>query len=321
MRTLGEIATLIDAELIGDASHQILGLASIDQAQADQLSYVANNKYSDQLDSTQAGAVIINQSLKDAHPTNALIVKDAPVAFAKLSQYFRLENSLMTGIHASVIIGNNVQIGDNCTIGANVVLEDGVIIGNNVTIGANSVVHHQCQVGNNVVIDSGVVIGSEGFGNARDIQQHWHAIAHLGRTIIGNQVTIGANTAIDRGTLGDTIVHDGVRLDNLIHIAHNVVIGEDTVIAACTGIAGSTKIGKRCMIGGMVGIVGHLNICDDVIVNAKSTVDKNINSAGMYTGIMPLMPHKKWQIVGVWLTKLDKITKYLNIKLNHLKGK
>ncbi|MDC9726822.1 MAG: UDP-3-O-(3-hydroxymyristoyl)glucosamine N-acyltransferase [Candidatus Thioglobus sp.] len=321
MRTLGEIAILIDAELIGDANYQILGLASIDQAQADQLSYVASNKYSNQLDNTQAGAVIINKSLKDSRPANALIVKDAPVAFAKLSQHFRPENSLMIGIHPSVTMGKNVQIGDNCTIGVNVVLEDEVIIGNNVTIGANSVIHHQCQVGNDVVIDSGVVIGSEGFGNARDNQQHWHAIAHLGRVIINNQVTIGANTAIDRGTLGDTIIHNGVRLDNLIHIAHNVIIGEDTAIAACSGIAGSTKIGERCMIGGMVGIVGHLNICDDVIINAKSTVDKNINSAGMYTGIMPLMPHKKWQIVGVWLTKLDKITKYLNIKLNYLKGK
>ncbi len=321
MRTLGEIATLIEAELIGDASYQISSLSSIDQAQANQLSYVANNKRLDQLLNTQAGAVIINNSLKNACPANALIVKDAPVAFAKLSQYFRQENSLMADIHPSVVTGKNTHIGDNCIIGANVVLEDEVIIGNNVTIGANSVVHQQCQIGDDVVIDSGVIIGSEGFGNARDDQQHWHAIAHLGKVIIGNQVTIGANTTIDRGTLGDTIIHNGVRLDNLIHIAHNVTIGEDTAIAACTGVAGSTKIGMRCMIGGMVGIVGHLNICDDVIVNAKSTVDKNINNAGMYTGIMPLMPHKKWQIVGVWLTKLDKITKYLNIKLNHLKGK
>jgi len=164
------------------------------------------------------------------------------------------------------------------------------------------------------------VIGSEGFGNARDANKHWHSIAHLGNVMIADDVNIGANTTIDRGTLEDTHIHRGVRLDNLIQIAHNVTVGEDTAIAASTAVAGSAIIGKRCMIGGMVGIIGHISICDDVIINAKSVVDKNIIRPGMYTGIMPLMPHKKWQIISIWLTKLDKITKHLNIKLNHLKG-
>ncbi|MEJ6659515.1 MAG: UDP-3-O-(3-hydroxymyristoyl)glucosamine N-acyltransferase, partial [Candidatus Thioglobus sp.] len=254
------------------------------------------------------------------------------LAFAQITHLFKHKVLHMIGVHASAkihnatiatncCIGKNVSIGANTTIGANTVIEDNSVIGSNCLIGSNVNILQSSIIGNSVVIEPGVVIGSEGFGNARDSNKHWHSIAHLGNVVIGDRVHIGANTAIDRGTLEDTHIHKGVRLDNLVHIAHNVVIGEDTAIAACTGVAGSTHIGKRCMIGGMVGVVGHLNICDDVIVNAKSTIDKNITTPGIYTGIMPLMPHKKWQIVSVWLIKLDKITQYLNIKLSHLKGK
>ena len=331
MHTLGEIALLIDAELIGDSDLKIASLASIGQAKAQQLSYVVSAKYTDQLLSTQAGAVIINNSLKASCTTNALIVSDVYLAFAKLSHYFKPQVLHNSGVHASAkikgvniaescCIGKNVSIGANTVIGANTIIEDNTIIGSDCNIGQNVSILQGSKIGSQVVIAPGVVIGSEGFGNARDADKHWHSIAHLGGVIIDDNVNIGANTTIDRGTLEDTRIHRGVRLDNLIHIAHNVTIGEDTAIAACTGIAGSTTIGNRCMIGGMVGIVGHLNICDDVIVNAKSTVDKNISSPGMYTGIIPLMPHKKWQIISVWLTKLDKITQYLNIKLKNLKG-
>ena len=144
-------------------------------------------------------------------------------------------------------------------------------------------------------------------------------IAHLGRVSIGDDVSIGANTTIDRGTIDDTVIHNGVKIDNLVQIAHNVVIGENTAIAAKTGIAGTTTIGKRCMIGGMVGIVGHLTITDDVIVNATSTVNRSIRKSGIYTGFFPLMTHSGWKKAGMWLIKLDKITKFLNIKLKNLK--
>ncbi|CAC9547879.1 UDP-3-O-[3-hydroxymyristoyl] glucosamine N-acyltransferase (EC 2.3.1.191) [uncultured Gammaproteobacteria bacterium] len=194
------------------------------------------------------------------------------------------------------------------------------MIGNNCSIGSNVSILQGSVIGSNVIIASGVVIGSEGFGNARDVNKHWHTIAHLGNVVIDDDVNIGANTTIDRGTLENTHIHRGVRLDNLIQVAHNVIIGEDSAIAASCAIAGSATIGKRCMIGGMAGIIGHINICDDVIINAKSVVNKSITVPGMYTGIMPLMPHKKWQIVSIWLTKLDKITRYLNIKLKNLKG-
>ncbi|ALE53116.1 UDP-N-acetylglucosamine acyltransferase [Candidatus Thioglobus autotrophicus] len=332
MHTLGEIAKLVNAELVGDGELKITSLASIDCAKSDQLSYVVSEKYREQLSSTQASAVIISKSLQKFCNTNALIVDDVYLAFAQITHLFKHKVTHTNGIHASAntnnatvapncCIGKQVSIGTDTTIGANTVIEDNTTIGANCTIGSNISILQGTIIGNNVVVESGAVIGSEGFGNARDKYKRWHSIAHLGNVVIGDDVNIGANTAIDRGTLENTYINRGVRLDNLVHIAHNVTIGEDTAIAACTGIAGSTRIGKRCMIGGMVGVVGHLNICDDVVVNAKSTVDKNITISGVYTGIMPLMPHKKWQIVGVWLTKLDKITQYLNIKLTHLKGK
>jgi UDP-3-O-[3-hydroxymyristoyl] glucosamine N-acyltransferase len=258
------------------------------------------------------------------------VVDDVYLAFAKITHYFKKDVAPANGIHSSAktsqaiiaqncTIGKEVVIGRNTTIGSNTVIEDNVTIGDNNYIYPNVTILQGCSIGDNVVVSPGAVIGSEGFGNARDDQNKWHTIAHLGNVVVGNNVTIGANTTIDRGTLEDTQIHNGVRLDNLIHIAHNVIIGQDTAIAANTGIAGSTTLGKRCMIGGMVGIVGHLNICDDVIVNAKSTIDKDIKAPGMYTGILPLMPHKQWQNVGLWLVKLDKIVKYLNIKLKNLK--
>ncbi len=332
MYTLGEIAKYIDAELIGDASIKIKGISSLQNASANQLSYIVSAKYKKDLSNTQAAVVILDKALLSACPTNALVVSDVYLTFAKITHYFKKQVTHHTGIHPNAktnnatigsgcVIGENVTIGNDCVIGPNTIIEDNVSIGDNAYIDPNVTILQGCSLGNNVSISSGAVIGSEGFGNARDNQNRWHTIAHLGNVVIGNNVTIGANTTIDRGTIEDTQIHDGVRLDNLIHIAHNVIIGQDSAIAASTGIAGSTILGKRCMIGGMVGIVGHLNICNDVIINAKSTVDKDIKKPGMYTGIMPLMNHKQWQNVGLWLVKLDKITKYLNIKLKNLKGK
>lgn len=330
MYTLEELAKLISAKLVGHADTQITSIATTASAKSHQLSYVVSQKYQADLINTQAGVVILQDTLLKDCPTNALVVDDVYLAFAKITHYFKKTPSLITGIHASATthhakiadgctIGRNVVLGKNCRIGSNVVIEDNVTIGQNTHLQSNTVILQGCSIGDNVVISPGVVIGSEGFGNVKDDKNQWHAIAHLGNVVIGNNVTIGANTTIDRGTLEDTQIHDGVRLDNLIHIAHNVVIGKDTAIAAHTGIAGSTVLGQRCMIGGMVGIVGHLHLCNDVIVNAKSTVDKDIKKPGMYTGILPLMPHKQWQNVGLWLVKLDKIVKYLNIKLKNLK--
>ena len=332
---LSQIAELIDAELIGDGELVIKGINSLDSAKAGQITYIASKKHQNSLSQSQASAVILSTELSTFCPTNALVVLNPYLAFAKLTHHFKQYTSVcyadaLTTIDSSTVINNakisagcyvgkNVSIGENTIIGPNCVIEDNVQIGANSHLFANIVIHKGCQLGHSCVISSGVVIGSEGFGNARDGDKSWQTIAHVGNVVIGDNVTIGANTTIDRGTIDDTEIHNGVRLDNLIHIAHNVIIGENTAIAAKTGIAGSTTLGKRCMIGGMVGIVGHVTITDDVIVNATSTVDKNITKAGMYTGFFPLMTHKGWKKVGMWLLKLDKIAKVLNIKLKDVK--
>ena len=334
--SLEKIAELIGATLIGDTDIEIYGISTLQEASKYQISYAVSEKYLNSLAKTKAGAVILPKKLKEHCPTNALIVDDAYLAFAKITHQFKhynfpVNNSSSKAIidsSASVedvtigpgcVIGKNVSIGSDTILETNCVIEDEVSIGENSHIFANVTIQRDCKLGKRCVISPGAVIGSEGFGNARDEQKNWQNIAHLGRVRIGDDVAIGANTTIDRGTIDDTVIHNGVKIDNLVQIAHNVIIGENTAIAAMTGIAGTTTIGKRCMIGGMVGIVGHLTITDDVIVNATSTVNRSITKPGIYTGFFPLMTHSGWKKAGMWLTKLDKITKFLNIKLKNLK--
>ena len=331
--TLKKIAILIDATILGDSSKEILGVNTLTDANSDHISYAVSKKYKELLINSNAGAVIIDESLKDQCSTNVLLVKNVYLAYSILTHKFKYSqniNDLNLGskvIHSftdvdispSCVIGKNVSIGRNSSVGANCVIEDNVSIGKNSRIESNVTIQNGSQIGKDCVILPGVIIGSEGFGNAKDANNKWHAIAHLGNVIIGDNVSIGANTTIDRGSIDNTEIHNGVKIDNLVHIAHNVIIGEDTAIAATTGIAGTTIIGKRCMIGGMVGIVGHLTITDDVIVNATSTVNRSITKPGVYTGFVPLMLHAEWKKVGIWLTKLDKIAKLLKIKLKNIK--
>jgi len=330
---LEEIASLIDASVHGNPSKEILKINTLASATPDQISYAVSKKYKKSLIDSNAGAVIINKNLVEFCPSNALLVENVYLAYSILTHKFKhhqninhfqsasqvISSFIKVNIAESCVIGKNVTIGENTSIGANCVIEDDVTIGMNSLIESRVTIHRGCEIGKNCVISSGAVIGSEGFGNARNQNNQWHAIAHLGHVIIGDDVSIGANTTIDRGSIDNTEIHSGVKIDNLVHIAHNVIIGNDTAIAAKTGIAGTTVIGKRCMIGGMVGIVDHLTITDDVIVNATSTVNRNITKPGIYTGFVPLMLHSEWKKVGVWLTKLDKITTLLKIKLKNIK--
>jgi len=330
---LEEIAILIDATLLGEPTKKILGINTLSDANAEQISYAVSKKYKDLVINSKAGAIILDEGLKNHCLTNILLVKDVNLAYSILThkfKYLQNINHLQSGleiinsftdvnIFPNCSIGKNVSIGENSSIGPNCVIEDNVNIGKNSLIESNVTIHKGSQIGKNCIISSGVIIGSEGFGNARDENKKWHSIAHLGNVIIGNEVSIGSNTTIDRGSINNTEIHSGVKIDNLVHIAHNVIIGEDTAIAAKTGIAGTTTIGKRCMIGGMVGIVGHLTITDDVIVNATSTVNRNITKPGIYTGFVPIMPHSEWRKMGIWLTKLDKIVNLLKIKLKNIK--
>jgi UDP-3-O-[3-hydroxymyristoyl] glucosamine N-acyltransferase len=329
--SLKNIAKIIDAQLIGDKFKKINGISTLEDSNSDQITFAVSEKYKEPLMNSCAGAIIVDETLKKYCKTNVLVVKDVYLAYSILSHKFKLTQNIShfrfghqlsfpeTTIADSCIIGKGVRIGINSTIGANCVIEDNVSIGSYSMIESNVTIQKGCQIGDYCVISPGAVIGSEGFGNARNIEKKWNTIAHLGVVLIGNKVSIGANTTIDRGTILDTEIHDGVKIDNLIHLAHNVIIGEDTAIAAKTGVAGSTVIGKRCMIGGAVGIVGHLKITDDVVINATSTVNRDITKPGVYTGFVPLMLHSEWKKVGVWLTKLDKIATFMKIKLKNIR--
>jgi UDP-3-O-[3-hydroxymyristoyl] glucosamine N-acyltransferase len=328
--TLQEIANLIDGSIEGDHTKEIYGLNSLVNADLNEISYSVSEKYKDAMINSQAGAIILSEKLKDHCRTNAIIVKNVYLAYSLLSHKFKQTQDINdlsfgnevsypnTKIASSSLIGKNVEIGSETIIHHNCVIEDDTIIGQGCLIESNVSIQHGSIIGDNCIISPGAVIGSEGFGNARN-NKKWSSIAHLGNVLIGNNVSIGANTTIDRGSMSNTEIHDGVKIDNLIHIAHNVIIGEDTAIAAKTGIAGSTIIGKRCMIGGAVGIVGHLNITDDVVINATSTVNRNISKSGVYTGFMPIMLHSEWKKVGMWVSKLDKIASFLKIKLKNIR--
>jgi len=329
--TLKEIGKLVDGSIEGDPSKEINGVNSLDNADSNQISYAISDKYKESLSHSSAGAIIVNKSLKKHCKTNAIIVENVYLAYAILSHNFQPNHDInnlkyssektypKAKIAANCLIGQNVTIGNNAIIHQNCVIEDNVCIGNNCLIEPNVTIQRGSRIGNNCVISPGAVIGSEGFGNARDTNKKWYAIAHLGNVSIGNDVSIGANTTIDRGSITDTEIHNGVKIDNLVHIAHNVIVGENTAIAAKSGIAGSTIIGKRCMIGGAVGIVGHLKITDDVIINATSTVNRNITRPGVYTGFIPIMLHSDWKKVAIWLTKLDKIASFMKIKLKNIR--
>lgn len=331
MYTLGDIATLIDAELIGDESLIISSFATSANAKKQQLTYISSDKHKSNLLNSKAGAVILTKDLLDDCPTNALVVENAYLAFAKISHYFKQQSTHLNGIHTSAVIDSN-NIADNCTIGADVVIgknctiaknttiEQSVIIGNNVMVQPNVTILQGSIIGDNTIISAGVVIGSEGFGNALDKNKHWHSIAHLGNVIIGSNVNIGANTVIDRGTIEDTQIQDGVHIDNLVHIAHNVNLGANTAIAAGVTIGGSAVLGKRCQVGGGAVIASHMHLADDTIITGSSTVDKHLG-AGHYTGFTSISLHSDWKRSQIWLIKLDKIVHYLNIKLKNLKGR
>ena len=291
------IAQMINGKVEGDGSIEVSSFGKIEEAKPEQLAFLANPKYEDFLYSTNASIVIINdnQELKQAVSATLIRVADAYISFANLLQkYQEMMKEQLTGIQqpsyidASAKLGNNVfvgaftYIGENAVIGDNVKLYPGVYIGNDVIIGNNSVLHpgvkiyFRCSVGNTVTIHAGTVIGGDGFGFAPQDDGSYKKVPQIGNVVIEDNVEIGCNTTIDRATVGSTIIHSGTKLDNLIQIAHNVEIGNNTVIAAQAGVSGSTKIGNNAMIGGQVGIVGHLQIADGTKINAQSGVSKSI---------------------------------------------
>ena len=324
---LQELSLILEAKLEGDPNFNCQKVASVAYPNKDSISVIKkNNKISDEV-IVNSGAILTTYDIANSinSKINILLVNDVETAFIKLLNIFKYQPSIpqstqiynnLSNDHSSIFMGKSVSIGKNFSYGANVVIEDNVTIGNDVFIGNNVVICHGTIIGNNVIIDHGCIVGSEGFGNVRNEKKIWRHLPHLGNVIIKDSCSLGANCCIDRGTIDDTLINRHVVIDNLVHIAHNVVIGEKTAIAAKVGIAGSCIIGKRNMIGGMVGIIDHVKTSDDVTISATSTVTKNLKEPGVYTGIMPISKHSLWKRIALWITKLDKIAKLIDIKKN-----
>ncbi len=308
--------------LIGEVSMPITSVGTLERASVTQIAFLANPKYRRALDATNAGAVIVSPKERDA-TDKPRIVTDNPYAyFARVAQLFSPRIVFAPGVHPGAVvdatanisstasvaefvsIGANVVIGAGVRIGAGSVVGSGAVIGADTELVARVVVYPETQIGERGLIHAGVVIGADGFGFAND-QASWVKIPQSGRVIIGNDCEIGANTTIDRGAIDDTVIGDGVKLDNQIQVGHNCVIGDHSIVAGCTGIAGSTRIGKRVMIGGAVSITGHLEICDDAVLSANAFVTKSITKPGMYSAGFPLMPHREWLKNAAQLRHLD----------------
>ncbi|MBL0136731.1 MAG: UDP-3-O-(3-hydroxymyristoyl)glucosamine N-acyltransferase [Chitinophagaceae bacterium] len=297
--TASQIALMIQGKIEGNETAAVSSFGKIEEAVAGQLSFLANPKYEEYLYTTGASIIIINNNLELKQPVSATLIRvpDAYTAFATLlTQYQKIATQQLNGIQepsyiskttkmgTQVFIGAFVYTGENVQIGNNVKLFPQVYIGNNVTIGDNTIIHpgvkiyHECRIGSNVIIHAGTVIGSDGFGFAPQADGSFQKVPQIGNVIIEDGVEIGSNSTIDRATIGSTIIRAGAKLDNLIQIAHNVEVGNNTVIAAQSGVSGSTKLGKNVMIGGQVGIVGHLQIADGSKINAQSGVSKSIKT-------------------------------------------
>tara|TARA_B100000035_G_C20946514_1_gene529997 strand:+ start:122 stop:1063 length:942 start_codon:yes stop_codon:yes gene_type:complete len=304
--TVKFISDYIDASVVGDAETQVDNIASIESATFGSITFLSNPKYKKLLDQTEASAVIVQDGIKTSNNITLLVCHDPYLAYAKLSKLFANKIDLPKGsiddssfIHESValgedvVIGPNVFIGENCSIGDQTIVHPNTTIYKDVFIGKNCIIHPNC------------VLGSDGFGFASE-NDKYQKIEQLGGLEIGNNVEIGAGCTIDRGAISNTLISDGVKLDNQIHIAHNVSLGSHSAIAASCAIAGSTKIGKNFKMGGLSGILGHLEICDDVTVGAHTLITKSIRSPGNYIGIMPAQNHMNWSKSAVFIKKRGK---------------
>ncbi len=334
---LSEIAAHLGGRVLGDAGVRISQIATLEKAQPDQISFLTNSKYRAQLASTQAGAVILGEADADATGLPRIISDNAYAYFARVSALLNPLPEAKPGIHPGAFIGAGAAIdatasiaataviGEGARIGAYSVVGAGCCIGANVVIGSHArlyprvVIYHGCVIGDNLIAHSGAVIGSDGFGFAMDAGR-WIKIQQIGRVVIGNDVEIGANTTIDRGALDDTVIEDGVKLDNQIQVAHNVHIGAHTAIAGCVGIAGSTTIGRYCRIGGSAGILGHLQIADHVEIAAFTLIGKSIREAGSYAAIFPFAKSEDWRKNAVHLRHLDDLVQRVKTLEQELKA-
>ena len=321
----------------GDARATLIHhIAPLDLAGLGAFAFLSNANLREQLISSRASAVVLAQGdyeylLESGHAcadTTYVISEKPYVVYAHVAQQLYLHRATTAGVHASavvdaaacvaasaqidarVVVAAGARIGERVHVCAGVVIGEHAVIGDDTTIHPNVTVYHGCEIGARGIVHAGVVIGSDGFGFA-PTPNGWQKIPQIGRVIIGDDVEIGANTCIDRGALSDTVIHNGVKLDNQIQIAHNCVIGEHTAIASCVGIAGSAVIGANCMIGGAAMIGGHLSIADGTVISGATAVPSSITEAGQYSGILPPMPHREWERNASLIRHLSDLRKRL----------
>jgi len=314
--TLGEIAGRLGGELIGDPAAGIDAVGPLESATPSTIAFLANPLYEKQLASSQAGCVIVAPAFKEAALARgaAIVTPDPYLYFARLTQWWaeRTRPRPAPGVHPLAVVDPSADVAADASIGAFAVVEAGATLGAGVTVGAQAFVGRGCRIGagsrlaaratlmfetilgERCFVQSGAVIGADGFGFAPTAGR-WEKIEQLGRVRIGDDVEIGANTCIDRGAAGDTVLGDGVKIDNLVQIGHNVRIGAHTAIAGCTGIAGSATIGAHCMLGGGVGVNGHVSIADHVVITGATQVTRSIAKAGVYSGSFPFDDNAAWE--------------------------
>ncbi len=319
---LEEIVKHLGGEVAGDGTTVVSQVASLASAKRGQIAFLNIAKYRSQLQSTQASAVILPPQFSTETSLPRVIHPNPYAYYARLVALLNPLPKRPLGVHPSavvhsdipasasigeyVIVGERVRFGENVTIYPGCVIGDDVVIGNDSLLYPNVVVYRDCVLGERVLIQGGAVIGGDGFGFAKD-GEAWVKIPQIGRVVIGDDVEVGANTSIDRGALDDTVIGNGVKIDNQIQIAHNVVIGDHAAMAGCVGIAGSTKIGRRCTIGGAGMIVGHIDLADDVHVSAGTMVTKSLRTPGQYTSVFPFEKHEDWLHNAAQIKKLSKL--------------
>jgi UDP-3-O-[3-hydroxymyristoyl] glucosamine N-acyltransferase len=320
--SLGELAVRFGLGLRGDPGLNVSRVATLSHAEAGSISFLANTRYRRQMESTRATAVLVGPENAAGCPVAALIDPNPYLAYARIAELLHPQAAAEAGIHPSAVVSMSARIADSASVGPLTVIEDDVEIGERVFLGPGCIVQRGARVGadsrmlarvnvcagvrigRRCIVHAGAVIGADGFGFAPDAGT-WVKVPQVGSVQIGDDVEIGANTTIDRGAIDDTVVEDGVKLDNQIQVGHNVTIGAHTAIAGCVGISGSTTIGRRCMIGGGVGIAGHLTIADDVVVTGCSLVSASIRHAGSYSSGMPTVETRMWRRMVARLRRLD----------------
>lgn len=327
--SLQELADFLGVALRGDPGCQILRINSLQDAGNGELAFLASAAYTRYLATTRASAVILTQPQADSYGGNVLITANPYLAYARLSQLFDDNCAVVAGIHPQAVVADSARVSATASVAALAVIAEGAVIADDVFVGPGTLVgkdsvigagsylygnvsiYHGVSLGKNVIVHSGAVIGADGFGYAND-RGAWVKIHQLGGVEIGDNVEIGANTTIDRGALGNTRIGNGVIIDNLVQIAHNVEVGDNSALAGCAAIAGSTRVGKNCVLAGGAGLVGHIELCDGVTVTGRSMITRSIRVPGVYSSGTPFDENALWKKNAVRFNQLDTLAKRLS---------